>query len=39
MKWKEGSMGNYWEKEEKKTGRHGWGGRKGKGDNVREDMR
>ena len=41
MKGKEGSMRNYREKEGKrrKTGRYGWGGMKGNGDNVREDTR
>lgn len=41
MKGKEGSMRNYREKEEKKrkTGRYGWGGMKGNGENVGEDKR
>ena len=41
MEGREKSMGNYREKEGKrrKTGRYGWGGMKGNGDNVREDTR
>ena len=41
MEGREKSMGNYREKEGKrrKTGRYGWGGMKGNGENVGEDKR
>ena len=41
MKGREKSMGNYRGKEGKrrKTGRYGWGGMKGNGENVGEDKR